>query len=516
MKFALAFLFFLVYNVQSAKILGVFPIPAPSHYILGSRLMRALAEKGHDVTVINPFGEKNPPKNGKYKDILLTGFKEMADERRKQQSFFERDVSNPFLTLGSMNAMVLEMTELTLNHTNFKKFINSKEIFDVVIVEQFMNEALKALAPHFKAPLITLSTVGANAWVNLLEGNPAPPSYVPHVILSYSSNMSFYERTVNSLMSVYTQLLNQFYVFPKHGELVKKYFPNAPPLDDIIYNTSIVLINSHQSTNQPVPYVPNMIEIGGFHVKPPQKLPKDIQEFLDGAKNGVIYFSLGSNIHSSQLPPEKRDAFLKTFSKLEQKVLWKWEEDVLPGQPPNVKLGKWLPQQDILAHPNVKLFITHGGLLSTTETIYHGKPVLAIPIFGDQKLNAKNIYNNGFGLYLYYEDLTEENLTKKLNELLSNPKYARNAKKRSEIFHDRLVKPIDTAIYWVEYVIRHGGAPHLKVAAIGLPWYKYLLFDVIVFVSVIIVFLVFMLFKCVKIVAALSCHKQKKEKLKNH
>jgi glucuronosyltransferase len=48
------------------------------------------------------------------------------------------------------------------------------------------------------------------------------------------------------------------------------------------------------------------------------------------------------------MPESKRNAFLEAFSKLKQHVLWKWETDTLPGQPSNVKLGKWLPQSDIL------------------------------------------------------------------------------------------------------------------------------------------------------------------------
>ena len=56
-----------------AKILGVFTAPGRSHYILGSTLMKALAEKGHDVTVISSFGEKEPPKTkGTYRDIVVT------------------------------------------------------------------------------------------------------------------------------------------------------------------------------------------------------------------------------------------------------------------------------------------------------------------------------------------------------------------------------------------------------------------------------------------------------------
>jgi hypothetical protein len=48
------------------------------------------------------------------------------------------------------------------------------------------------------------------------------------------------------------------------------------------------------------------------------------------------------------MPEEKVRAFLEAFSELSQNILWKWESDSLPGQPVNVKTGKWLPQQDIL------------------------------------------------------------------------------------------------------------------------------------------------------------------------
>jgi glucuronosyltransferase len=75
---------------------------------------------------------------------------------------------------------------------------------------------------------------------------------------------------------------------------------------------------------------------------------KDLQKYLDEAQKGVVYFSMGSILQSSSLPETMTKSFLEAFSKLEQKVLWKWETDTLPGQPSNVKLGKWLPQSDIL------------------------------------------------------------------------------------------------------------------------------------------------------------------------
>lgn len=49
------------------------------------------------------------------------------------------------------------------------------------------------------------------------------------------------------------------------------------------------------------------------------------------------------------LPADKRDAFLQAFSELPQRILWKWEGDVIAGKPANVKLARWLPQVDVLS-----------------------------------------------------------------------------------------------------------------------------------------------------------------------
>ena len=66
-------------------------------------------------------------------------------------------------------------------------------------------------------------------------------------------------------------------------------------------------------------------------------------------------------------------------------------------------------------------------------------------------------------------------------------RYKKNAVELSYRYKDRPMSPADTAVYWIEYVIRHKGAAHLKTAAVHMPLYQYLLLDVIAFLSFIIV-----------------------------
>lgn len=236
--------------------------------------------------------------------------------------------------------------------------------------------------------------------------------------------MNFVQRLGNIAMSIFETTYMALNYWPLQNQIYEANFPDPKPsLAEAMKNVNLVLLNSHFTLGYPRPYVPNMIEVGGMHInRVPNPLPKDIQMFLDEAKDGVIYFSMGSNIRSTTLPVEKRDALLRTFASFKQKVMWKWETDDLPGKPDNVFTKKWWPQDDILAHRNVKVFITHGGLLGSSEAIYHGVPVIGIPIFGDQELNMARAQRAGYGLTVNYKNLTQEALTWALNEVLTDPK----------------------------------------------------------------------------------------------
>ena len=69
---------------------------------------------------------------------------------------------------------------------------------------------------------------------------------------------------------------------------------------------------------------------------------------------------------------------VEVFSLLKQRVIFKWEEDHLDGKPDNVLLSKWLPQQDILAHPKLRLFVSHGGQSSGQESLCYQKPMVKL------------------------------------------------------------------------------------------------------------------------------------------
>ena len=84
---------------------------------------------------------------------------------------------------------------------------------------------------------------------------------------------------------------------------------------------------------------------------------KDLDDFLSGAEHGFVYFSLGSIVQAHQMSEDYRKIFVKVFGKLKQRIIWKWESEEMPDLPDNVKLSKWLPQQDLLGHPNIRLDI---------------------------------------------------------------------------------------------------------------------------------------------------------------
>ncbi|CAG0884298.1 unnamed protein product [Cyprideis torosa] len=157
-------------------------------------------------------------------------------------------------------------------------------------------------------------------------------------------------------------------------------------------------------------------------------------------------------------------AVFKRFS--EYQIFWKWETEHMDDLPSNVMLSKWMPQQDLLGHSDCKLFITHGGLLSTQEATYHGVPVVGIGIGIDQMTNMKKTESMGAGIALEWNKLTEDQLVTAIERVLRDPSVAN----RSLILRDQPETPLDRAAFWTEFVIKHRGAPHLRSAGGYLTW----------------------------------------------
>lgn len=72
----------------------------------------------------------------------------------------------------------------------------------------------------------------------------------------------------------------------------------------------------------------------------------------------------------------------------------------------------------LIAHRNVKAFITHGGLMSMQESIFHGVPLLCIPIYGDQMLNVKRAVLGGYGVLLNLNNITKQSSLWALDKIL--------------------------------------------------------------------------------------------------
>lgn len=205
---------------------------------------------------------------------------------------------------------------------------------------------------------------------------------------------------------------------------------------------------------------------------------------MDKAVNGIIYLSLGGDIKSSDLPMEKLEAFIKVFgSMLEVLVLWKFETVALKDRHSgNIIIGPWMPQQEILKHKNLKVFITQGGLLSSMEALYYGKPIVGIPFFNDHKLNMARAESQGYGLTIDYDTLNEASLREAIETIFNDPSYQSNAERLSAVLKDNPIAPIDKAVHYVEHVIRMKGASHLKTAATKLSLIQIHLIDQIILV----------------------------------
>ncbi|KAL3268341.1 hypothetical protein HHI36_007457 [Cryptolaemus montrouzieri] len=496
--FVLLSLSFLYDAVDNANILGIIPSPFYSHQATFRPLWKELARKGHNLTIVTT--DLMEP-NENISQIDLSGTYDVIKNHRNGSYSILKE-TNLIKKLDVFRDLANEIIVYQLTHPDLEPLKDpTKYHCDLIIVEA-VHPWFFALGVKLGCPVIGVSSMDAFPWVHNFVGNAIHPSMYYQVDLMYNNPLSFLERLKNTAWTVMYKLLS-LKVFPVFDWYVEEYIgKDLPKMTELHKSLSLLIVNANPAFYPIRPSTPVTVNIGGgAHLVKPKPLPKDLQDYLDQSKDGCIYFSLGSTINSNYLSRETIEIFRQTFEELApMRVLWKYENETLENKPHNLEIRKWLPQHDVLRHPNVKVFITQGGLQSMEEAIDSAVPMLGMPFYGDQKNNVKKMSIKKFGIALDVATIDKKSLKDAILELVDNPLYKKNIEKLSAISKDQPMTGIEKAVWWTEYVLRHGGTEHLRSPSADIPLYQYFFLDIIAFVILVFIVLILLVYYLIKLI----------------
>ena len=289
---------------------------------------------------------------------------------------------------------------------------------------------------------------------------PEIMSITPSMLSPVSDDLDFPERLMNCIGHLFTHLRIVPYIDREIEEFAKEHqiTVNSPMKNSLV--DAIVLVGNDFILEYPRPFMPNIIQVGGWFIDPPKPLIGDLMRFMDKSERlGVVYISFGSLIETYK---HKLEVFQGIFEKFpDRKFIWKYKGPSI-NVPQNVFLIDWVPQNDLLSHQNLRLFITHCGSHSSYESIYHGVPIVAVPLFTDQfGFSQRLVQRLEMGVLVDYQTLTTQSLGDAIDEVLSNATYKQNAMQARSLHLDQQTTPLSRVKFYIEYVIHHKGIKHL-------------------------------------------------------
>uniref|UniRef100_A0A674P2S6 UDP glucuronosyltransferase 5 family, polypeptide B4 n=1 Tax=Takifugu rubripes TaxID=31033 RepID=A0A674P2S6_TAKRU len=464
--------------VHGGKVL-VFPIDG-SHWVNMKVIIEALHSRGHQVSVVRSSDSWYiKEKSLFYNSITLdspSGFDEsfittfvarLLEIQREGKSFWTRcklEIEQAEKT-REMFEKTSEFVKMLLENKDLMQSIKNTN-YDLVFTDPVAPVGA-ILANYLKLPLVFNAR-----WTSHGEGHfdiaPSPISYIPLTGTQLSDQISFFERIQNVLMFGFLQYQIGWFVTPS----IEEYFGPGTDYISLFQAADLWLMRVDFVFEFPRPTMPNVVYIGGFQCKPAKPLPEHLEEFVQSSgEHGVIIMSLGTFI--AELPQDLADKVAAAFAKMPQKVIWRYKGAKPATLGNNTLLVDWMPQNDLLGHPKTKLF----------EALYHGVPIIGLPLIFDQPDNVHRLEVRGAGKVLDFFTMTEEIFFQGIQEVLNDPSYRMNMQRLSRLHRDAPMKRMDSALFWIEFVMRHKGAAHLRTESDRLPWYSYHSVDVMLFLA---------------------------------
>ncbi|XP_007666942.1 UDP-glucuronosyltransferase 1A1-like isoform X1 [Ornithorhynchus anatinus] len=480
-------------------------------------ILQKIEKRGHEIVVVSPDVSERIKLNPSYtlKQYPVAIQREHVDSEISyfakflfSNQTFVRKYFGLYRLTAAINSLAISACRNIFINQDLMKYLEDSK-FDAILLDPSY-PCGQILAEHLSLPTVYFILTLLCGLEAEASQCPTPFSFVPRDFSSNSDHMTFLQRVNNVFFGV-VQYLFCFSLYTSYENLAREFLQRDVTLKELLSHGSVWLYRSDFVFNYPKPVMPNMVFVGGINCMVRNQLSQEFQDYVnDSGEHGIVVFSLGSMV--SEIPVKKAMEIAEALGRIPQTVLWRYT-----GKPPanlakNTKLVKWLPQNDLLAHPKTRAFITHAGSHGIYEGICNGVPMVLLPLFGDQMDNAKRVESRGAGVILNVLEMTSEDLSNALKTVITDKSYKENIMRLSALHKDRPVEPLDLAVHWVEFVMKHKGAPHLRPAAHDLNWFQYHCLDVIGFFLVITLSVFFIFFK-----SCMFCFRKcfpKKEKAK--
>ncbi|XP_055016898.1 UDP-glucuronosyltransferase 2A3-like [Boleophthalmus pectinirostris] len=475
--------------VSGGKVL-VFPLDG-SHWVNMKVLLEELHTRGHEVTVLRPLDTWYIKAQAPfYRSITInasTGFSEeligsfttkMVQLRREGASVWTRMALQMKIIqlLSEIHYQIKAMMEKVFENQTLMQELRDTH-YDLMLTDPAVGGGV-LLAHKLKLPLVFNVR-----WLLQREGHdaiaPTPLSYVL-LPIGVTDRMNFLQRLQNMLIFFFMHLQIWYVIDPNYKPFVHKHFGPEVHYMELFQSADIWLMRNDFTFEFPRPTMPNVVYMSGFQCKEPKALSPELEAFVQSAgEHGVIIMTLGTLV--AELPHDISEEVAAAFAQLPQKIIWRHKGRRPSTVGNNTLLVDWLPQTDLLAHPQTRLFVAHGGTNGLQEAIHHGVPLVGLPLMFDQHDNFFRMQVRGVAKVLDISTVNREVFLEALKEVLHEPKYRENMKRLSALHRDQPLKPLDRAMFWIEFVMRHGGAKHLVSESYKLSKLQYYCLDVAAF-----------------------------------
>ncbi|KAK0409528.1 hypothetical protein QR680_004599 [Steinernema hermaphroditum] len=510
------------------KIVVFSPDQANSQIIWNRRVSEELMKAGHDVTMViitamktdRPAVSIDPNITVWHIDASVPT-KENLEEAIKTMAFedlpmWDSRIRGKFQQMGEI--FVQSCENVLLNKEFMKRLVDAK--FDIAFAHMY---------EYCPIGLIHYAKIPSWVWLNsgaLMDlvaydvGVPSPPSYVPPLMSDASDEMTFGQRMKSQIGQILMPILYPKLIVNPQTALFRKHIdPNFPSLRDLGRQCPLVMVNSNEFYDLPRPVLHKIVYIGGLGMKKfdAKPLQGEFKAAVDSAKR-VVVMTFGSACDTKLMPDSWKEAFMGAFRRFPdvQFVLRYAGTDLGDKKPINVLLSKWIPQADLLQHPKTAALISHGGYNSLQEAINAGKPIITIPLFGDQPRNGRIAAKNGFGYLLQKSEISEPNIVAALEAVLNEEKYSNAVVRMNAMLEKKPVQPEVLLRRWTEFLGEFKQLDNLVPYGTKLSFVQYHNLDVIASLIAIVVGVLLVTWKVLKLVVRLCCCRSQVEKIKTN